>query len=232
MTEFLNIFNGIWVNGLWGVSITEIIVAISILLLSFLARIFFIRRALAYLAKLTENTESSIDDVVLKSLERPLGYVPIVIGLYVLTVYLPITGDFGEFGSNLVEALVAFTIFSALMNTVSPIFGILSSSTWLTASMSMWLERAVRMILGIICLAIILDIFAKISKIMARQIIPNIILTARSSHIDIDAVSHVLLDKIPKIGLTVFIKALNIVKATKASTKFEPNSPKSPVMGR
>ena len=159
MTEFLNIFNGIWANGLWGVSITEIIVAISILLLSFLARIFFIRRALAWLAKLTENTESSIDDVVLKSLERPLGYVPIVIGLYVLTVYLPITGDFGEFGSNLVEALVAFTIFSALMNTVTPIFGVLSSTTWLTASMSMWLERAVRMILGIICLAIILDIF-------------------------------------------------------------------------
>ena len=159
MTEFLNIFNGIWANGLWGVSITEIIVAITILLLSFLARIFFIRRALAWLAKLTENTESSIDDVVLKSLERPLGYVPIVIGLYVLTVYLPITGDFGEFGSNLVEALVAFTIFSALMNTVTPIFGVLSSTTWLTASMSMWWERAVRMILGIICLAIILDIF-------------------------------------------------------------------------
>jgi MscS family membrane protein len=128
-------------------------------LVSFLSRAFFIRRVLKWLEKLTENTDSSIDDVVLKSLERPLGFVPIVIGLYVLTVYLPMSGNLGEFGSNLVEALVAFTIFSALMNTVSPLFGVLSSTTWLTASMSMWLERAVRMILGVICLAIILDIF-------------------------------------------------------------------------
>ena len=146
-------------NGLLGVSITQIIVAISILLVSFLSRAFFIRRVLTFLEKLTDNTDSNIDDVVLKSLERPLGYVPIVIGLYVLTVYLPMSGNLGEFGSNLVKALVAFTIFSALMNTVKPLFGVLSSTTWLTASMSMWLERAVRMILGIICLAIILDIF-------------------------------------------------------------------------
>ena len=63
------------------------------------------------------------------------------------------------FGENLVKALVVFTIFSALMNMVSPLFGILSNSTWLTPSMTMWLERAVRIIFGIICLAIILDIF-------------------------------------------------------------------------
>jgi len=159
MNEFINIFNNIWVSGLFGVSITQIIVAISIMLLSFLCRAFFIRRVITWLDKLTENTESNFDDAVLDSLERPLGYVPIVIGLYILTIYLPVSGNMGEFGSNLVEALVAFTIFSALMNTVNPVFGVLSSSTWLTPSMSMWLERAVRMILGIICLAIILDIF-------------------------------------------------------------------------
>jgi MscS family membrane protein len=159
MNEFLNIFNEIWTNGLFGVSMTQIITAMGIILTSLLCRAFFIRRVLTWLEKLTENTESSIDDVVLDSLERPLGYVPIVIGLYILTIYLPMSGNMGEFGSNLVEALVAFTIFSALMNTVSPLFGVLSSTTWLTPSMSTWLERAVRMILGIICLAIILDIF-------------------------------------------------------------------------
>jgi MscS family membrane protein len=138
---------------------TQIITAMGIMLTSLLCRAFFIRRVLTWLEKLTENTESSFDDAVLDSLERPLGYVPIVIGLYILTIYLPMSGNMGEFGSNLVEALVAFTIFSALMNTVSPIFSVLSSTTWLTPSMSTWLERAVRMILGIICLAIILDIF-------------------------------------------------------------------------
>ena len=159
MDNLLNITSDVWVDGLLGISITQIIVSITIMILAILGRIFFIRRVLTWLEKTTENTESKIDDVVLDSLERPLGYVPIVIGLYLLTLYLPLTGSLGMFGENLVKALVVFTIFSALMNMVSPLFGILSNSTWLTPSMTMWLERAVRIIFGIICLAIILDIF-------------------------------------------------------------------------
>ena len=159
MDNLLNITSDVWVDGLLGISITQIIVSIAIMVTAILGRIFFIRRVLTWLEQTTENTESKIDDVVLDSLERPLGYVPIVIGLYLLTLYLPLTGSLGMFGENLVKALVVFTIFSALMNMVSPLFGILSSSTWLTPSMTMWLERAVRIIFGIICLAIILDIF-------------------------------------------------------------------------
>ena len=159
MDNLLNITSDVWVDGLLGISITQIIVSITIMVLAILGRIFFIRRVLTWLEQTTENTESKIDDVVLDSLERPLGYVPIVIGLYLLTLYLPLTGSLGMFGENLVKALVVFTIFSALMNMVSPLFGILSNSTWLTPSMTMWLERAVRIIFGIICLAIILDIF-------------------------------------------------------------------------
>ena len=159
MDNLLNITSDVWVDGLLGISITQIIVSIAIMVTAILGRIFFIRRVLTWLEQTTENTESKIDDVVLDSLERPLGYVPIVIGLYLLTLYLPLTGSLGMFGENLVKALVVFTIFSALMNMVSPLFGILSNSTWLTPSMTMWLERAVRIIFGIICLAIILDIF-------------------------------------------------------------------------
>ena len=159
MDNLLNITSDVWVDGLLGISITQIIVSIAIMVFAILGRIFFIRRVLTWLEQTTENTESKIDDVVLDSLERTLGYVPIVIGLYLLTLYLPLTGSLGMFGENLVKALVVFTIFSALMNMVSPLFGILSNSTWLTPSMTMWLERAVRIIFGIICLAIILDIF-------------------------------------------------------------------------
>ena len=159
MDNLINITGDVWADGLLGISITQIIVSVAIMLIAILGRIFFIRRVLTWLDKLTENTESNIDDVVLDSLEKPLGYVPIVIGLYLLTLYLPLSGSLGLFGENLVKGLVVFTIFSALMNMVSPLFGVLSSSTWLTPSMTMWLERAVRLVFGVICLAIILDIF-------------------------------------------------------------------------
>ena len=159
MNEFLKIFSDVWQEGLLGIGLTEMLVSIGIMLTAIMTRSFFVNRILKWLDKLTEGTESSVDDVLLDSLEKPLGYVPIVIGLYLLTVYLPISGSLGDFGAQLVRSLVAFTIFSALINSVTPLFSILSNRTWLTASMSMWMERAIRVILWIICLAIILDIF-------------------------------------------------------------------------
>lgn len=159
MNEFINIFRDVWQEGLLGIGLTEMLVSIGIMLTAIMTRSFFVNRILKWLDKLTEGTESSVDDVLLDSLEKPLSYVPIVIGLYLLTVYLPISGALGDFGAQLVRSLVAFTIFSALINSVTPLFSILSNRTWLTASMSMWLERAIRVILWIICLAIILDVF-------------------------------------------------------------------------
>ena len=159
MNEFLKIFSDVWQEGLLGIGVTEMLVSIGIMLTAIMTRSFFVNRVIKWLDKLTEGTESSVDDVLLDSLEKPLGYVPIVIGLYLLTVYLPISGSLGDFGAQLVRSLVAFTIFSALINSVTPLFSILSNRTWLTASMSMWLERAIRVILWIICLAIILDVF-------------------------------------------------------------------------
>ena len=159
MNEFFKIFSDVWQEGLMGIGVTEMLVSIGIMLTAIMTRTFFVNRVIKWLDKLTEGTESSVDDILLDSVEKPLSYVPIVIGLYLLTVYLPISGSLGNFGTQLVRSLVAFTIFSALINSVTPLFSILSNRTWLTASMSMWLERAIRVILWIICLAIILDVF-------------------------------------------------------------------------
>lgn len=72
---------------------------------------------------------------------------------------LPISGLVGDIATNIVKAFVIFTIFSALSNSIKPIFVALSTSSWLTASMQMWLERASRFIVWVIGIAIILDIF-------------------------------------------------------------------------
>ena len=71
MDNLINITGDVWADGLLGISITQIIVSVAIMLIAILGRIFFIRRVLTWLDKLTENTESNIDDVVLDSLEKP-----------------------------------------------------------------------------------------------------------------------------------------------------------------
>ena len=159
MEGFLQIFTNVWEEGLLGIGITEIIVSMLIFIAGAISRAFFVGRVLKWLEKLTDHTESEVDDVLLESLKKPLGYIPMTVALYFIAVYLPLSGMADTFATNLVKAMIAFTIFSALANSIAPIFQAFTSSAVLTRSMTMWLERAARIIIWIIGLGIILDIF-------------------------------------------------------------------------
>jgi len=159
MEGLVEIITNVWEEGLLGIGITEIIVSMLIFIVGALSRAFFVGRVLKWLENLTSQTESEIDDVLLQSLKKPLGYIPMTIALYCVAVYLPLKGVADTFATNLIEAMIAFTIFSALANSVTPIFQAFTSRAVLTRSMTMWLERAARIIIWIIGLGIILDIF-------------------------------------------------------------------------
>jgi len=112
MDNFLAILNEVWINGLLGVSMTKIIAAIVILLLSFLLRGFVVTVVVSSIEKLAKSTESSLDDEILKAVKKPLSYVPVTIGIYIVTMILPLEGVAGDISSNIVKALIIFTIFS------------------------------------------------------------------------------------------------------------------------
>ena len=159
MEGFIEIFTNVWEEGFLGIGITEIIVSMLIFIAGAISRAFFVGRVLKWLENLTSQTDSEIVDVLLQSLKKPLGYIPMTIALYCVAVYLPLTGMADAFATNLIEAMIAFTIFSAFANSVAPIFQAFTSRAVLTRSMTMWLERAARIIIWIIGLGIILDIF-------------------------------------------------------------------------
>ena len=159
MEGFIEIFTNVWEEGFLGIGITEIIVSLLIFIAGAISRAFFVGRVLNWLEKLTSHTDSEVDDVLLESLKKPLGYIPMTVALYFIAVYLPLSGMADIFATNLVKAMIAFTIFSALSNSIAPIFQAFTSSAVLTKSMTMWLERAARIIIWIIGLGIILDIF-------------------------------------------------------------------------
>lgn len=159
MSGLSEIISNVWEQGLFGIGITEIIISLLIFIAGAIARALFVGRVMKRLEKLTANTESEIDDVLLESLRRPLGYIPITIAIYLIAVYLPLSGIAEIFATNLIKAMIAFTIFTALANSVPPIFQALTSSTVLTESMTKWLERAARVIIWIVGIGIIFDIF-------------------------------------------------------------------------
>ena len=159
MENFIELLSEVWNRGFLGINLGAIISSLIVLLIALLFRGFIISVIINSLSRLAEKTESKIDDEILNALKKPIGLIPITIALYLCTLILPISGLAGDIATNIVKAFVIFTIFSALSNSVRPIFEALSTSSWLTASMQMWLERASRFIIWVIGVAIILDIF-------------------------------------------------------------------------
>ena len=159
MDNFLKLITEVWNSGFLGIDLGSIISSLAVILLAFLFRGFIISIILNALGRLADKTESKIDDEILNALKRPIGLIPVTIALYLCTLILPLDGLIGDIATNIVKAFVIFTIFSALANSVKPIFEALSTSSWLTASMQMWLERASKFIVWVIGVAIILDIF-------------------------------------------------------------------------
>src|SRR5210317_1350279 len=159
MENFIELLSDVWNRGFLGINLGAIISSLVVLLIALLFRGFIISVIINSLSRLAEKTESRIDDEILNALKKPIGLIPITIALYLCTLILPISGLVGDIATNIVKAFVIFTIFTALSNSVKPIFEALSTSSWLTASMQMWLERASRFIVWVIGVAIILDIF-------------------------------------------------------------------------
>ena len=159
MENFTKLITEVWNTGFLGIDLGSIISSLLVILVAFLFRGFIISIVLNALGRLADKTESKIDDEILNALKRPIGLIPVTIALYLCTLILPLDGLIGDIATNIVKAFVIFTIFSALANSVKPIFEALSTSSWLTASMQMWLERASKFIVWVIGIAIILDIF-------------------------------------------------------------------------
>ena len=159
MDNFIAIVSDVWNRGFLGVDLGSIISSLAVILIAFLFRGFIISVILNSLSRLADKTESKIDDEILNALRKPIGLIPITVAIYICTLILPISGVVGDIATNIVKAFVVFTIFSALSNSVKPIFAALSTSAWLTASMQMWLERASRFLVWVIGVGIILDIF-------------------------------------------------------------------------
>ena len=118
MQNFIDLFLSVWNQGLLGVSISQIIISLVILLIAFILRGVVSNIVIKWLEVLTAKTDSQVDDIILDSLKKPLGFIPITIGLYIITVYLPLSGLLDIIATNIVKAFVVFTIFSVLSNAI------------------------------------------------------------------------------------------------------------------
>lgn len=160
LQEFWLLVVDVWENGLFGIDIGQITIALSIFVLLLLVRNLFTRFVISRLEKLVARTETELDDTLVEALRNPIRFVPVVLGVFLATSYLSLSDELQIFASNINRSLIAFTIFWALYRISDPLSAILMRAAHLlTTSMIQWLSKAIKAAFALLGAAATLEIW-------------------------------------------------------------------------
>ncbi len=169
LKQFWMLVVDVWEKGLLETNLGRIFVALGIILVAMLVRNLFVRIVIGRVKSIADRTKTRFDDEALAVLERPIAFIPVVVGVYFAIDYLALAGGLKLFADRFVRSLIVFIIFWSFKNLVSPLSIILRQlEKYFTASMVAWLIKAINVVLIFIGAATILEIWGiKIGPIIA-----------------------------------------------------------------
>lgn len=159
----------VWNDGLWGVDIGRMVVAVGILFGFLLLRGLFSRYVLKRLHKLTDKTQNVYDDKIVDALIPPIKFIPVVMGLFFAASYAGLDEKSPEMFSRVVRSLIAFNIFWGLHRIIMPLSHAMRKlNEILTPTMVQWLFKFLSVLTIFLGTAIILEIWGiKVGPLLA-----------------------------------------------------------------
>ena len=120
MENFVNLVLSVWSQGVFGIDLNNILVAIVILLIFIILRSVFSKIVIGRLKVLVKKSKTTIDDTMLEAFDGPLRVFPVVIGVYISTQYLNLNTTLELFAANLNRSLITIQIFWFCLLYTSP----------------------------------------------------------------------------------------------------------------
>lgn len=158
--DFWALVASVWTDGLFGINIGQIITAIGIFVLFLFLRGLFSKFVIHQIARLVKNTKNDLDDQIIEALEKPLRFVPIVMGFYFATDFLDSDGSAAQHFENITRSLVAFAIFWGLYSSIAPLMQSMETSgRFINDAMLDWMRKALKTIVLFLGAATILEIY-------------------------------------------------------------------------
>ena len=121
MESFTNLFNKLD-QTVMGINLTQLIIAMAVLLLALLTKRVIAHIFTKSLTAAAEKTTSQLDDLLLKSIKKPVELLVVVVGLYISLAILQLPSeptDLKQLGNNIVQGLLMFNIAWGCYNMVS-----------------------------------------------------------------------------------------------------------------
>ncbi len=150
----------VWHNGLFGIDIGNILIALLIFFAALLLRDIFGKYVLTRLHNWTAKTATDVDDRVVDALIPPIRFIPVIVGIFFAAQYSGVDETLGLFFSRLMRSLIAFTIFWAVYRAFEPLSHVMRGlQSMLTPMMVQWLFKVMRVLVVFIGGAVILEIW-------------------------------------------------------------------------
>mgnify|MGYP000961459340 CR=1 FL=1 len=179
--QFWELVADVWSQGLFGINIGRIVVALLIFFLFLFLRQLLARFIINRLQGLAAKTRFRFDDAVVSALQQPFAFIPVLLGFFFATEFLFFQGASGiltaspdaavpaisekilwlEEKSDLVlRSLVVFVIFWSLTRLVGPLsFLFKQLEVLFSPTMVAWLLKGIRVCLILIGAATILQMW-------------------------------------------------------------------------
>ncbi len=166
LTNFKDLFLDVWQEGVSGVNISEIIIALVIFLFFLFLRGIFSKFIVKRLEKYVSRTTNKFDNSLVSSMEGPAKFFPIVLGFFVSTSYL--TAEHGAI-DTINRSLITILIFWTFHQVIGPFSVVIKSvGGLLSRDLINWIIKSIKVLILILGAAAVLELWGiKIGPIIA-----------------------------------------------------------------
>lgn len=222
LKQFYLLVQDVWKNGLFGIDIGHFIVAVLIFFAFILLRRLFARFIIGRIKAVTKRTKTVIDDDILEALEKPVQFIPVVLGVFFAAEYLPIYGGIEVIANKFVRSLIVFVIFWGLVNLLEPMSFLLRRLEKIfTSSMVDWLLKAIKVTFIFIGAATILEIWGiKIGPILAGLGLFGVAVALGAQDLFKNLISGILVIAEKRFNIGDWIRVDGVVEGTVESIGF------------
>ena len=167
--QFISLFAEVWKNGISGINVSEIIIALLIFFGFLLLRGLFAKFIIKRLEKYVSKTTNSFDNSLVESLKGPTKFFPIVIGFFIATSYVSLGDSTENFIDNANRTLITILIFWSIHQIIGPLSVLIKSiEDLLSKDLLNWIIKAIKILILILGAAAVLELWGiKIGPIIA-----------------------------------------------------------------
>jgi MscS family membrane protein len=166
INKFWQVVVDVWEQGVWGIDVGRILVALLVFFIFLLLRQLLARFIINRLKGIAKKTTFKFDDEIVEALQKPFTFIPVILGFFFATEYLFYHGTLGiipdqtaeaiktltgetesleSLADNILRSLIVYVIFWSLVRLVQPLsFLFKQLEEAFSTTMVEWLLKGIR----------------------------------------------------------------------------------------